>query len=78
MTRVVPVYRAGEETFNATVGLVSIVVTFVSGSAVLANAFFHFAPVVPLLSLLFVWGLLLGTVLFLRILFLRPGDSGAE
>ncbi len=39
----------------------------------LVNAFYKFAPPLTVLSGLLVWSMLIGSIIFLRILFLRPG-----
>jgi len=51
-------------------------VTMVSMSLfALINAFFNFAPALTVLSGLQVWSLFIGSIIFLRILFLRPGEK---
>ena len=44
----------------------------------LVNAFFEFAPILPMLIGLLVWSLFMGAVIFLRILFIRPGAASRK
>jgi len=68
------IYSIPGTTYSVRVAVFCQVSLILMALATLLNGLLNFAPLLTLFSALLVWSLFMGSIIFLRILFLRPGS----